>query len=80
MKIRTRKVYNLLVEGYCRYLYIRISPESVQTNHCRNGGNMRFLMDANQFKAEASEIDEDTASIASYRFEIEQSTVYVIID
>lgn len=36
--------------------------------------------DANQFKAEASEIDEDTASIASYRFEIEQSTVYVIID
>lgn len=39
--------------------------------------------DANQFKAEASEIDEDTASIASiasYRFEIEQSTIYVIID
>ena len=38
------------------------------------------VYDANQFKAEASEIDEDTASIASYRFEIEQSTVYVIID
>lgn len=49
MKIRTRKVYNLLVEGYCRYLYIKISPESVQTNHCRNGGNMRFLMDDKQF-------------------------------
>lgn len=51
MEISSRKIYNLLTEGYCRYMYIHVSAESIQTNYCRDGGNMRFLMVEREFKS-----------------------------
>ena len=51
MKISRRELFKLITDGYCRYMTIHVSPDSIQTNYCRDGGNMRFIMREEEFKS-----------------------------